>query len=71
MNHATVACHDRYRYNVLLRYLVFDDEMQSKKAAKLIDAHQSIYVSHIVLVDHLDLLRRESACLNRQQSAGH
>ena len=31
--------------NVLLRYLLLDDEIQSKKATKLIDSNDSVYMS--------------------------
>ena len=37
--------------NVLLRYLLLDDEIQAKKAAVLIEARQSVYISHLVLVE--------------------
>ena len=53
--------------NVLLRYLLFDDEIQSKKAAKLIDSHQSIYVSHIVLVETIWTLKGRKYKLTPEQ----
>ena len=37
--------------NVLLRYLLADDEIQAKKAAKLIDSHPAVFLSHVVLVE--------------------
>jgi len=37
--------------NVLLRYLLLDDEIQAKKAAVLIESRQSVYISHVVLVE--------------------
>lgn len=37
--------------NVLLRYLLLDDEIQAKKAADLIESRQSVYISHVVLVE--------------------
>ena len=37
--------------NVLLRYLLADDEIQAKKAAKLIDSHDAVFLSHVVLVE--------------------
>ena len=37
--------------NVLLRYLLLDDEIQAKKAAFLIESRQSVYISHVVLVE--------------------
>lgn len=43
--------------NVLLRYLLSDDEIQAKKAAKLIESKQSVYVSHVVLVETIWTLK--------------
>lgn len=43
--------------NVLLRYLLSDDEIQAKKAAKLIESNQSVYVSHVVLVETIWTLK--------------
>ena len=37
--------------NVLLRYLLLDDEIQAKKAADLIQSGQTVYISHVVLVE--------------------
>jgi predicted nucleic-acid-binding protein len=53
--------------NVLLRYLLFDDEIQSKKAAKLINSHQLIYVSHIVLVETIWTLKGKKYKLTPEQ----
>ena len=43
--------------NVLLSYLLSDDEIQAKKAAKLIGSKQSVYVSHVVLVETIWTLK--------------
>jgi predicted nucleic-acid-binding protein len=53
--------------NVLLRYLLFDDEVQSKKAAKLIDSSQSIYISHVVLVETIWTLKGKKYKLTPEQ----
>lgn len=37
--------------NVLLRYLLGDDELQSRKASKLISGDDYVYISHVVLVE--------------------
>lgn len=37
--------------NVLLRYLLGDDELQSRKASKLILGNDFVYLSHVVLVE--------------------
>jgi len=55
--------------NVLLRYLLFDDEIQSKKAAKLINSHQLIYVSHIVLVETIWTLKGWRALIDYRTHA--
>ena len=43
--------------NVLLRYLIVDDEIQAKKATKLIESNQSVYISHVVLVETICILK--------------
>ena len=43
--------------NVLLRYLLLDDEIQAKKAADLIESRQSVYISHVVLVESVWTLK--------------
>ena len=43
--------------NVLLRYLLVDDNVQSKKATRLIDSNDSVYVSHVVLVEAIWTLK--------------
>jgi len=37
--------------NVLLRYLLGDDELQSRKASKLILGNDFVFLSHVVLVE--------------------
>lgn len=37
--------------NVLLRYLLHDDELQARKASKLITGHDLVYVSQVVLAE--------------------
>lgn len=37
--------------NVLLRYLLQDDELQARKSTKFIHSHPSVFVSHIVLAE--------------------
>jgi len=37
--------------NVLLRYLLCDDELQARKASKLINGDEPVFVSHTVLVE--------------------
>jgi len=37
--------------NVLLRYLLSDDELQARKASKIIAGDNLIYISHVVLVE--------------------
>lgn len=39
--------------NVLLRYLLQDDERQSSKAAALINGHTDVLVTHVVLAETL------------------
>jgi len=43
--------------NVLLRYLLADDEIQAKKATKLIDSSPFVYISHVVLVETIWTLK--------------
>ena len=43
--------------NVLLRYLLFDDEIQARKATKLIESNQSVYSSHVVLAETICTLK--------------
>jgi len=43
--------------NVLLRYLLVDDEIQANKATKLIDSSDSVYVSHVVLAETIWTLK--------------
>ena len=43
--------------NVLLRYLLFDDEIQATKASKLIESDHSVYISHVVLVETIWTLK--------------
>jgi len=37
--------------NVLLRYLLCDDDLQARKASKLINGDDTVYVSNVVLVE--------------------
>ena len=37
--------------NVLLRYLLADDDLQSRKASKLITGNSFVFLSHVVLVE--------------------
>ena len=37
--------------NVLLRYLLQDDKQQASKANRLIESHESVFVSDVVLVE--------------------
>jgi len=37
--------------NVLLRYLLQDDELQARKSTKIVHSHSSVFVSHIVLAE--------------------
>ena len=43
--------------NVVLRYLLVDDEIQAKKATKLIDSNESVYVSNVVLAETIWTLK--------------
>ncbi len=37
--------------NVLLRYLLSDDDLQARKASKLITGSETVFISHVVLVE--------------------
>jgi len=50
--------------NVLLRYLLCDDEIQAKKATKLIASDPAVYVSHVVLVETIWTLKGRKYKLN-------
>lgn len=53
--------------NVLLRYLLSDDEIQAKKSAKLIESKHSVYISHVVLVETIWTLKGKKYKLTPQQ----
>lgn len=53
--------------NVLLRYLLFDDEIQAKKAAALIESDQWVFLSHIVLVEAIWTLKGKKYQLSPEQ----
>jgi len=53
--------------NVLLRYLLSDDEIQAKKATKLIESTPSVYVSHVVLVETIWTLKGKKYKQNPEQ----
>lgn len=53
--------------NVLLRYLLSDDEIQPNKSAKLIESKQSVYVSHVVLVETVWTLKGKKYNLTPHQ----
>jgi len=37
--------------NVLLRYLLRDDDLPARKASKLITGSETVFISHVVLVE--------------------
>ncbi|OED44513.1 twitching motility protein PilT [Endozoicomonas sp. (ex Bugula neritina AB1)] len=53
--------------NVLLRYLLDDDQQQSAKAAALIDGEKNVLVTDIVLVETLWTLRGKKYNLDKNQ----
>ena len=53
--------------NVLLRYLLNDDELQAKRAARLIESNRSVYISHVVLVETIWTLKGKKYQLGPQQ----
>lgn len=53
--------------NVLLRYLLSDNEIQTKKATKLIESTQLVYVSHVVLVETIWTLKGKKYKQNPEQ----
>lgn len=53
--------------NVLLRYLLSDDEIQSKKATKLIESKHSVFVSHVVLIESIWALKGRKYQLTSDQ----
>lgn len=53
--------------NVLLRYLLADDDIQAKKAANLIESRHSVYISHVVLVETIWTLKGKKYKLTPQQ----
>ena len=53
--------------NVLLRYLLFDDEIQAKKATKLFESGQTVFVSHVVLVETVWTLKGKKYKLAPEQ----
>lgn len=56
--------------NVLLRYLLEDDEGQSARAAHLIDDDQTVLVTNVVLAEILWTLKGKKYRLDRQALAG-
>jgi len=53
--------------NVLLRYLLSDDEIQAKKATKLIESTELVYVSQVVLVETIWTLKGKKYKQNPEQ----
>lgn len=53
--------------NVLLRYLLEDDDHQFQKAAKLISGQQKVLVTDVVLVETIWTLRGKKYQLNKDE----
>ena len=53
--------------NVLLRYLLEDDEIQSKKAIKLITGNEKVLVTDVVLTETIWTLKGKRYLLAREQ----
>ncbi|MDH5546191.1 MAG: type II toxin-antitoxin system VapC family toxin [Gammaproteobacteria bacterium] len=52
--------------NVLLRYLLQDDDKQAKKANALIEGKRKVLITDIVLVETLWTLKGRKYCLDRK-----
>ncbi len=52
--------------NVLLRYLLQDDEIQSKKATHLIDSNHQVLITDVVLVETIWTLRGKKYKLDKE-----